>query len=344
MNFRYSNPAHASGFSLIEMLVAMLIGLVIMSGVMQLYKSTRDTQRNTDDQLAMLGDARFAIEAIAYDLRHAGIWGRHNNTDQIYCRKRDNVCPASVKPPAAVADCAPQQYIDLNLPLYAADDMNPYSTTCILGTYKAGTDVLELRYADTNPMGANVLAADTVYIRANYTNGLVFLGPNIPTENETGLKLAKWSDNTANSIHSLVSRTYYVGEYADTPGDGMPSLYRGDVVAGPEMKNEVLLRGVEDFQLEFGIDNLVGYDGHVHRYVSAADIADNQWDAVRTVRIWLLMRSERADMDNIGAAQTFDYAGKIVTKANDGYRRYLVTSVVKVRNNFNTDQVFAGAK
>ena len=102
MNFKRS-----SGFSLIELMLAMLIGLIIMGGVMQLYVTTRDTQRGSEDQLALLGDARFAIESIAYDLRHAGVWGRHNNSQLIACHSNPASlsCPGGAEMPLATADC-----------------------------------------------------------------------------------------------------------------------------------------------------------------------------------------------------------------------------------------------
>ena len=42
------------GFSLIELMLAMLIGLIIIGGVMSLYVSTRNTQRTSEDQLQLI--------------------------------------------------------------------------------------------------------------------------------------------------------------------------------------------------------------------------------------------------------------------------------------------------
>lgn len=349
MNQRqFNNPVRSAGFSLIEMMLAMLIGLIIMGGVMQLYMSTRDTQRSSEDQLNMLADARFAIEAISYDLRHAGIWGRHNVPSYIACQKTGSqsiACPAGNAMPAATSDCAAEDYIYLERPVFASDNSNPYAATCASEGYKAGTDVLNVRYADTNKIGSTVLSSDVAYIRSSLQSGMLFMGPDIPDAN-----FYKWGDDNANSNHLLISRVYYVSDYTDSPGDGLPSLRRGDLVSGPAMESSVLLPGVEDFQLEFGVDigtnGVAGTDkdGQVDSYVKASSVTADGWTygEVLAVRIWVLLRSQREDRNDIGSAQTFNIAGTTVTTANDGYRRYLVSSVVKLRNTRQLDTQSAG--
>ena len=358
MNPSCSNPGRSSGFSLIELMLAMLIGLIIMAGVMQVFVSTQDTQRRSEDHLALLGDARFAIETIAYDLRHTGLWGRNNNYQSIACQKSDTVnvapCPPGFAMPVAGADCEPEDYINLERALFASNNMNPYAATCAAQAYKAGTDVLSLRYADTNKIATAVLATGVAYIRSSISGGMVFVGPTIP--DVTGYK---WKDNSANSNHLLISRTYYVSDYTDTVGDGYPSLRRTDLRAGPALRSEVLLPGVEDFQLEFGVDlgsnGVPGSpkDAQVDSYVDADNVTDIVgppkelgWanGEVLAVRIWLLIRSKRADRNEISSAQTFVIAGNTVTTPDDGYVRYLVSSVVKLRNTYQDDLKEAGAK
>ena len=351
MNSAYPNPGRSSGFSLIELMLAMVIGLIIMGGVMQIYISTRDTQRSSEDQLAMLGDARFAMEAIAYDLRHTNVWGKHNYGQLIYCQKDTPGfsfdCPAGFEMPNAAADCAAQEYVNIARPLFAADNSNPYAVTCAAQSYKSGTDVLTVRYADTNQIGTNVLGIGVAYLRTSRGGGALFVGQGPNSLPDLPLDIPGWDDDTKSSNHLLVSRAYYVSDYSDAPGDGLPSLRRSDLVAGPAMSSEVLLTGVEDFQLEFGVDigaNGVqgsNRDGQVDAYVKASSVGNWSYDVV-AVRIWLLMRSERQDRNDIGSAQTFTIAGNTVTTPNDGYRRYLVSSVVKLRNTFQRDVKKAG--
>ena len=351
MNFRRS-----SGFSLIEMMLAMLIGLIIMAGVMSLYVSTRDTQRSSDDQLALLADARFAMETIAYDLRHTGIWGRHNMGELLACQKagaNSIACPDGYDMPAATADCADREYINIARPLFAANNSNPYASTCASDSYKTGTDVLTIRYADT--MKLTGLADGMVYVRSNIRSGMIFEATettdadgNTVSASYPDADFYKWDDSEATSNHLLVSRVYYVSDYSDVAGDGIPSLRRGDLGVGPAMSSEVLLSGVEDFQLEFGVDVAVDGvssskgDGQVDAYVNASNVTDWGNGEVIAVRMWVLMRTLREDRDNIGGDQTFTIAGAAPVTFSDGYRRYLVSSVVKLRNTFQLDKMQAG--
>ena len=77
MNIKY-NTCKQHGFSLVEMMLAMLIGIIIMGGILSVYTNTRDMQRSSEDQVNLVTDARFALETIGYDLRHAGVFGGTN--------------------------------------------------------------------------------------------------------------------------------------------------------------------------------------------------------------------------------------------------------------------------
>lgn len=361
MNPHSTNLKYSQGFSLVEMMLAMLVGLIILAGVMQVYVSSRATQRSSDDQLTLLADARFAIETIAYDLRHTGLWGRHNTVKAIACQKggADSIpCPAGGDLPTATNDCAAEEYINLARPLFAIDNsaVNPYAATCTNQGFVEGTDVLSLRYADSNRLDDGVLAAGVAYIRTTSGVGQLFIGADFPATDYNELVDVANPAQRKYSNHLLISRAYYVSDYTDTPGDGWPSLRRSDLAVGPAMTSDVLLPGVEDFQLEFGVD--VGTngvkgekDGLVDGYVNASGVTDTAgppeirgWSngEVQSVRIWLLIRTERKDKDDISSAQTFTIAGNTVTKPNDGYRRHLVTSVVKLRNTFQIDLKAAG--
>lgn len=341
-----------SGFTLIELMLAMLIGIIIMGGVMQMFITTRDTQRSSEDQMRLIADARFVMQTIAFDLRHAGMWGATNETKLIVCKKNPEgtPCPAhaSTAALASVAnDCATTNdwYIDLDFPVIAFDANNPYAGTCATQGYQPGTDVLGLHYADvlTVPSGTGpgALAAGVAYVRSNVKGGMLFVGDTyIPSSD-----LYKWIDNPLDSVtknYPLRSTVYYVSNYTDVVGDNLPSLHRVELKKGPIMEDRVLIPGVEDLQFEFGLDTTGDYQANL--YVSAANVSNANWKAgnVVAVKIWLLMRAENADRDGVGGAQTFTLAGNAVSPYNDGIRRFLVTDVVRLRNTTRLDLLKVG--
>lgn len=319
---------YASGFSLVELLLAMLIGLIIIGGILSLFVSSRNTQRSSEDQLNLIADARFAIDAISFDMRHAGMWGGNNITGSIQCYK-GAPCPTAA-PPAAAGDCEPQWYMDLTFPMIGFNNANAYGSTCTTQGYKPGTDVLVVRYADSNEVLTADLAAGVIYVRGNAISGQVFQGTAEPTVQ------FKNNDPDFTKNYRLFSHAYYVSSYSDAVGDGVPSLHRVELRPGPIVADEVLLPGVEDFQVQYGIDTDSPKDGFVNTYVNATNVSD--WTRVYAAKLWVLMRTNRTEISDISTAQTFTIAGSTVTTANDGYRRYLVSGIVRPRNMIRLDE------
>jgi len=321
------NKKQSYGFSLVELLVAMVVGLIIVSGAFSLHSGTRKTQAVNEAQMDMVADARFAIEMIAYDLRHAGMWGGTNKDSLIDCKSTDSACGATSAgdtPPSSVAgDCAVGWYYDLSRPVFATDDTlgNPYSATCIPGTerYLAGTDVLEIRYADSNvPAG---LLASQAYVRSNFIDGRIFIGAPAPV-------LASNESSPMTLNHELHAYAYYVSDFSDAVGDGIPSLRRVALVNGPSLQNQTLISGVSNLQVQFGED--VNGDQAVDRYVNPDAVTD--WSAVYAAKIWLLMRSDKKQI-GVNTQKSFSIAGVTNTYGGqDDYRYFMVSSVVDLRN------------
>jgi prepilin-type N-terminal cleavage/methylation domain-containing protein len=314
------------GFSLVEMMVAMLISLIIMGGILSLYTDIRDVQRVSEDQIQVVSNARFVIDTIAYDLRHAGVFGGTNLPTTIKCYKGDPNCPTALT--TAAGDCETRWYLDITVPIFASEAVNPY-TTCPITSHKSNTDLLVVRYADSNPVATASLVASTPYVRSNYQAGELFIGtapPVIPDDT-----------SALTNNHLLVSRAYYVSDFTDYAGDGIPSLRRVDLVAGPAVQDQLILPGVENLQIQFGVDT--DKDRSVDQYVNADQVPD--WTKVYSARVWVLVRGERVD-NAVDTSATFSIAGNNVSFGNDGYRRLLMSSVINLRNMIRVDELSVG--
>ena len=84
---------------------------------------------------------------------------------------------------------------------------------------------------------------------------------------------------------------------------------------------------MESIQLLFGEDTDASPDGIANRYVTAADVTF--WVNVVSVRIELLMQSERTDL--VDGGQTLTFNGATFT-ATDGRLRYPFVATVSLRN------------
>lgn len=68
------------GFSLVELMVAILIGLIISIGVVQIFGATRATYQLDESLARAQENGRFAIEFLQQDIRHAGYAGCKRDT------------------------------------------------------------------------------------------------------------------------------------------------------------------------------------------------------------------------------------------------------------------------
>ncbi len=321
------------GFSLVELMVAMVVGLIIIGGVFSLHSTTQKTQRANEAQMDMVADARFAIEMISYDLRHAGMWGATNRDGLIECRTGDASDASCVSPIVITDDCNPGWALNLGQAVFAIDGIAaPFTNNCITATqpHQANTDILEIRYADGNPSIAPV--ANQIYIRSNFVTGRVFVADGVAAPQLNANDPLPPPVNNQTNNHRLHAYAYYISNFTDgtaDDNDGIPSLRRVALVNGPALQNQLVISGVSDLQVQFGED--VTGDQVVDRYVNPAGV--NNWLNVYAAKIWLVMRSDREQTGVNIAPQTFNIAGAPVTLgAADNFRYFMVTSVVNLRN------------
>jgi len=82
------------GFGLIEIMVALVLGLVISMGVIQIFVASRGTYTTQNTSARMQEDARFVLSKMMQEIRMTGMFG---------CLSVDNLVPAngSIVKPAA---------------------------------------------------------------------------------------------------------------------------------------------------------------------------------------------------------------------------------------------------
>ena len=322
-----SNMKRAAGFTLLELLIAAAIGSFLIAGVFTVFSNGRQTQATIEVQTQLIDDGRFALHLLTYDLRHAGLWGQTNDDKRI--AGAVGVADISTRNgnpvmPALPGDCEPGWYRNLSQSFFVANNVNPYTASgCIPnGDYKANTDVLVIKHASTLPIPNAALAPQVVYVYANHFDGELFVGTNPPT----------WGQGDAQPPLNfrLNSRAYFVNEYTALPGDGRPSLRRVQLETGPSLSNTMMVPGVEDFQMQLGLD--LDNSGSVNMYVDADNPRISPSLAgVKSVQFWVMIRSEDKEFLP-GETQTLSMGGAPAVTYSDGYRRVVVSKVVRLQN------------
>jgi type IV pilus assembly protein PilW len=319
------------GMTLIELMVALGIGSFLMIGALTVFMQSRTTFRVNESIARLQENGRYVFDVIGPDIRMAHFWGLRTRSFAIDGRATPSD-PVSVLSPAG--DCGTNWTVNLDQAVEASN--NTYGFTCAaLGTAVGTADTLVIRRADENVTA--VLAPNTLYIQSTRSdNSALFTGTVVPA-----LFLPATSQT-----HELVVNGYYVSQNSslDTPGNPFPSLRRKFLRnggGGATIADEEILPGVEDLQVQFGVDtDLEGTAGRgvVDRYVNpddailddanAAFIPDAQ---ILAVRIWLRLRAERIE-NGLPDDPGFVYADQAVGPFNDGFRRIVVTKTIYVRN------------
>lgn len=296
------------GFTLIELMVSLAIGLFLIAGVFSVYLNGKESQRAVDDQVTMIDNARFAIETISADLRQAGIWGRVKNDPT-------RVSGTNL---AVASECAVGWATNINRPFFVFDDLDPYGPPCI-NQYDVG-DVVEMRYTlrDSIVPPGSVLQADEIYVNSDVNSATFFAGTASP------------NTSAAANDYPYVARAYYLSADGDTVGDGVRSLHRVSLQPGPVVVDDLMLVGVEDLQIQIGLDTQPAgsLDGLVDTYVNPSNVVD--WSAARSVQIWVVVRSERT-YPNVQPFSA-NIAGNVINYPDDGFRRVMASSVIYLRN------------
>lgn len=321
-----------NGMTLIELMVALAIGSFLMIGAVTVYMESRTTFRITESVSRLQENARFALDRMEPDVRMANYWGLTTRSSKIDGR----ATPADPLAFPVVNDCMVN--FSVNVESHVAGNNN------IAGFPVAGcnsffslnaqpnTDTLVIRRVSEDPVAAP--AAGTLYVQsARFQNSQLFMGPVVPP----GYLPA------TSQTHTLIVNGYYVSQESSlsTPGNPFPSLRMKTLTTvggAPTIVDQEVLPGVEDMQVQYGIDTDVpgaANRGSIDRYVNAGDPllnpALNPDVVVLSVRIWLRVRAERRE-NGFTDDRNYVYADQNIAAPMDNFRRVVVSKTIYLRN------------
>lgn len=305
------------GFGLVETLVALALGAVVAIAALSVYARSAADARTNGVLQQLHENARYAADLLEREIRGAAYVGPAPDAATVF-----GITPAGQPPPPglAVPNCVASLALDLARPVvaadgaYALDARTPLGCPALpTGRVVAGADTLTLRRALGEPSAPE---RGRLQLVATRTQGVLIADGTPP------------SAFARAPIHDLEVATYYVA--ADSLGaPGVPALRRKRLIggpAGPRFDDEELVPGVEDLQVEFGVDG-PDADEVPERYVDPDD-ADAA-DVPRIVRVRLRVRADLRDPQWRGLAADASEPRVIRT---DAVPRVVVTRTVHVRS------------
>lgn len=335
---RFHHPRRAAqqGVSLVEIMVALVAGLILIGGVGQVYLSNKQTYRVQEAQSRLQENGRYALELLERDVRRAGYQG---------CRSRGSVTPNIIANPPVVAFNTATAVTGSE----ATDAAWSPAVSASLGAVVAGTDTITIQFAAgcgghlMGNMGvdnANIqisaantcdLEADDVFMISDCVNADIARATSV-SKGMTIETIAHAEGNTTNRLSKAyqsdaeILRVYSYTYYIRNGQSGQPALWRLDNTQAVGGDNPAeLVEGVEDMQITYGEDT--DSDGTPNQYLAANAVGN--WANIRSVRINLLFRT--LDNNLTTAAQTYSFNGTTAA-AGDRRLRRTFTATISVRN------------
>ena len=318
LRLRLPRAHHVKGFSLIELMISLAIGLVMMVVVFSAYLGASAAGRIAEAQGRMNEDAQAALSVLTQQLRMAG-----NNPIQF---DRTAESPRN--------------------PVYKQESTGTayYSSFMIRGcgekfnTSSLITNLDDLKCSDGGGYSANAIA---VSYEADVFN-TVSTVEGEPTDC-LGAKLPKIKNTAGNPSYP----DYNVAEnrfYIDVSPDKVPSLYcKGNGLNdNQESKPAPLVENIEDLQFTYGVVVTAGdlktasISGYLqaNKFMEKIALPDDaaRWARVVAVRICIVARSEARVATDLASARYTKCNGEIETAPPDLRLRRAYTTTVVLRN------------
>ena len=312
---------HQRGFSLAELLIAIVIGLFLIAATFSVLTISSASVRSSGQMTQLQEAARLALRLLEEDLTQAGFFSDLSAID--LSPNTNTTLHGSV----TGVDCVGGGRNNSTFPngighfrtLWAARRGSQPAISCEMAAIQ-GSDVLQLKRLRGSVVN-DTLASDRFYGQLNLNELHFFAGGHVAPPIAGG------------RIYEYQHRVYYVKHNANS----IPTLYRHSLSSTALMGvAEPLVEGVEIMRFEFGIDT--NGDSAVDTYLKTSDVTDSLWDQHRdaeivSVQIHLLLRAfEQDSAFSAGMTRTYPMLGGTFSVPDDGYRRKQVSTTVVIRN------------
>lgn len=321
-----SSISQQRGLSIVELMVALVLGLLITSGIIAFYLQSKRNFSQDDLISRMQENARMAMDVLARDLEMTGFWGKvvddvsiqkdaSLGTDPTWTITTDCGSTAgwAYDPTSPINYLADANAVTVNtdFPCIATADL--FSST--------GNYILAIKHVSGAP--AATVASGGVYLHSNGIAGTLYREPATGTLT-SGMDWKDWQ---------YQANVYYIGK--DASRNDLPVLYRAYLKtsgATPTMETEAggIAEGIESFRVQFGLDT--DNDGVANQYLTSPTTA--QQKSLVSARIYLLVRSSNPDPSYTNT-KSYNLGGSTVSAFNDHYYRRVYTTTVVIRNTAN---------
>ncbi len=330
------------GFSLLEILISLSIGVVLFAGVLSVFVGLRTTTRETSSFGELQENGRFAISVLTDDLIRQGFWGDLSvNMDAAILSSPVPIIAGDCNGVGANNGSFPQVVGHFRT-LWGTTSASASAMGCITDA-KIGSDIIQIKRVISSPITPPVtvgaLDANRYYLMSTPSSAEIFAGNGtIPV--------------IANSqVWEYQHHIYYIKEEAQG-SNTVPVLMQGRLTNALAAINfQPLLDGIEMIRFMYGVDTDADADnndyssgsgigdGVVDAFIPARNMTQALWDndgsRILAVKIFVLVRDILPDIKYVNN-NTYQLGGSTAadqfTASGDNYRRLLFTSTVTLYN------------
>jgi len=322
------------GFSLLETMVSLALGLVVVGMVIQLFINTKQNHAQNERVTESLENGRFALRTLTNDLKAIGFMG--GMWDMTLLNQDPTLSLATDCGQAAevnwVYDLTTYKGMQFIYDVTSATASAQFQ--CInAAEFQNNTDILAVKRTFTEK-DTGAVSDGVVYLRTDYSSGcLWYKSAGTPGPTGANCPTADFED------WRYMANIYYIRSYSNTPGDGIPSLCKKFLTTSaggapqPTMSEVCLAEGVEHFHVQYGLDTDMPKDGVANKYVSNPTNNEVSNQAV-SAKIFVLARAKRED-PVFANNKTYNLGDRQIVVNDNFYRRVFSTTVV-LRNPKNT--------
>ncbi len=319
-----------TGVTLVELLISILLGTLLALGIVKVYLESMRQYVVDDDMARIQENGRFALGLLGQELMQAGLYGGQFSVDKI-------------APENLPKDCTVSGYWALDAK-HAIEHIDDFSGTLLTG---AGTSLSCLKASGIQP-NADIFSVKRTASVPTLKDGVYPGGVKSAQDTQWYLRIRNhgasksWFYNNTSGFPArdigsgsktdyweFYSKVFYLRKYAVVSSDNLPTLCVA-MLAGNGMDTECLIEGIEDMQLDYGIDT--DSDGVANQFVSDPDVA--QMASAVSARVSVLLRGANPISGYINS-RSFQLGAKQISPKNDAFLRRVMTSTLQLRNSVN---------
>lgn len=323
---RFISRVRQRGMTLLELMIAMTIGLFLIGGLLAVYVGTNQSYRVSQATSRLQENARFAFDVLAMDIRMAGYMGCPGFSDvtpnviaagapafsaMTALQGFESSAPSGITTAIANTDAITIQKASNMESLNLTGNLTAVNANIQIGGNPFGFVANDILFI-TDCKHADLFCANSV------STGNITISHSSACNSSNNLSYAYGPDAM---VMAFEQNTYFI---ANNPS-GQPALYRRPWNGNAVGTSEEVVEGVENMQIEYGEDT--NADRVVDVYRTANAVA--AWNNVYSVRVSLLMRT--TDDGIASAVQPYTYNGATVTPTDRRIRR-VFTSTIGLRN------------